>query len=230
MMANSSGDMSDRFIEAARYTLLRRLAPAIRHRLVGKLHPIGLIAEVVEGQIREAAPDLANVQDNVAKINSLSRSAMRSTASLITWLAPDEGATTTIGDGIDECLALLQTDFGVRGFSIESEVRGRDVCVSLSALRNVLTASLIAAIDSASGPANLLLKAEVSKEHALLSIHMRPTDDTVSIEIGNSYRRLGWDDVQALAGAESVELSPNGSYVEMRYCIEGVAAPASLPR
>ena len=229
-MANSSSDMSEHLFEAARYTLLRRLAPAIRHRLVGKLHPIGLIAEVVEEKIREAAPDLAYLQDNVAKINSLSRSAMLSTTSLITWLAPEEGATTTIGDGIDECLALLQTDFGLRGFSIESEVRGHDVCVSLSALRNVLTASLIAATDSAAGPANLLLEAKVSKEHALLSIHMRPTDDAASIDIDNTYRHLGWDDVQALAEGESVRLSRNDACVEMRYCIEGVASPASIPR
>jgi len=229
-MANSSGDMSEHLFEAARYTLLRRLAPSIRHRLVGKLHPIGLIAQVVEGQIKEAAPDLADVQDNVAKINSLSRSAMLSTTSLITWLAPEEGATTTIGDGINECLTLLQTDFGIRGFSIESEVHGLDACVSLSALRNVLTASLIAATDSAPGPANLLLEAQVSNEHALLSIHIRPTDDTSSAAIDNAYRRLEWDDVQALAEGESVGLSHNGACVEMRYCIEGVAAPASVPR
>src|ERR1700704_160569 len=115
--------MPESSVEAARYALLRRLAPAIRHRVVGRLHPIGLIAEAVEWQGQDAAPNLANVQENVAKIKSLSQTAMQSFTSQIAWLAREEGATTTIDDGIEDCLALLHTDFELRGFSIENQVR-----------------------------------------------------------------------------------------------------------
>ena len=40
--------MSDQLFEAARYALLRRLAPAIRHSMVGWLHPVVLTAEILE--------------------------------------------------------------------------------------------------------------------------------------------------------------------------------------
>ncbi|NNU44225.1 hypothetical protein [Ramlibacter montanisoli] len=42
--------------EAARYALLRRLAPSFRHHLVVNLQPIGMIYEVMERRLRAPAP------------------------------------------------------------------------------------------------------------------------------------------------------------------------------
>jgi hypothetical protein len=58
--------------EAARYALLRRLAPSIRHHLVVNLQPIGMIYEVLDRRLRATEPQLDGVRD----------SAQRSTASL----------------------------------------------------------------------------------------------------------------------------------------------------
>ena len=229
-MANSGNNVSQSLVEAARYALLRRVAPAIRHRMVGKLHPIGLIAETAERRIRAGAPELEHVRESIAKINGLSRSAMQSFASLITWLAPEDGATTTIGDGIAECLDLLRTEFDLRGFSIESEVGACDACVSLAAVRNVLTASLIAITDSVPGPANLSLSAQVSNKHVLFSILARPAEAVAGIASGGAYRPLDWSDVQALAQAEAVKLTRRGERVDLRYPIGGVADRDTHPR
>ena len=38
--------------EAARYALLRRLAPSMRHHLVVNLQPIGMIYEVMDRRLR----------------------------------------------------------------------------------------------------------------------------------------------------------------------------------
>ena len=138
-------------VEAARYALLRRLAPAFRHGVVGALHPIELIAEAVERRLQAAVPDLATARENLGKIKNLSRSAVLSCTNLTSWLAPEEGAVTMLGEGIDECLALLKTDFGMRGFAVRNEAREIGVDVSRAALRNVLTASLITATDTAPG-------------------------------------------------------------------------------
>jgi hypothetical protein len=211
--------MPESSVEAARYALLRRLAPAIRHRVVGRLHPIGLIAEAVEWQVQDAAPNLANVQENIAKIKSLSQTAMQCFTAQITWLARENGAVTTIGDGIDECLALLHTDFELRGFAIDSRVRAPGLSVSLNALRNVLTSALIAVTDAAPGPAILTLTADVSNQQIVLSMLARPTDGDPGISNEGAYRLLDWDDVDALARAESVKITRDGERVEMRYNI-----------
>ena len=52
--------------EAARYALLRRLAPSIRHNLVINLQPIGMIYEVLDRRLRGPQPDLAHVQASAA--------------------------------------------------------------------------------------------------------------------------------------------------------------------
>jgi hypothetical protein len=55
--------------EAARYALLRRLAPSMRHHLVVNLQPIGMIYEVMERRLRADPPDLHEVHESAQKIN-----------------------------------------------------------------------------------------------------------------------------------------------------------------
>jgi len=212
--------MSEHAVEAARYALLRRLAPAIRHRVVGKLHPIGLIAEALEWQIQEAAPNLKNLRESIARVGSMSRAAMQSFTTEMTWLTHEDSASVTIAAGIEDCLALLHTDFELRGFSIKNEAKAPAVRVSMNALRNVLAAVMIAISDSAPAPAILVLAADVSGTHASISILIHPAEAVSMFETSDAYRRLEWDDVQVLAAAESVELSRRGAQVEMRYPIQ----------
>jgi C4-dicarboxylate-specific signal transduction histidine kinase len=168
-------------VEAARYALLRRLAPAFHHRIVGGLHPIELIAESIERRLQTDLPDLANSTENLRKIKNLCRSAVLSCTSVTSWLAPQDGAVTMLGEGIDECVVLLNTDFGMRGFRIRNESGEIGVDVSSSALRSVLTAPLIAAADNAQLPADLVLTTEVFPGYALVSIRVCAADRAAGV-------------------------------------------------
>ena len=217
-------------VEAARYALLRRLAPALRHGMVGALHPVELIAEAIERRLQAAVPDLAGARENLGKIKNLSRSAVLSCTNLTGWLAPEEGAVTMLGEGIDECMALLKTDFSMRGFAVRNEAQEIGVDVSSAALRNVLTASLIAATDASPHPADLVLTAELSQGHAVLTILVRPADRAAGFADAVAYRRLDWSDVAALAQAESVKLVREGDRVIMRYPVADIPHRGPLPR
>jgi hypothetical protein len=217
-------------VEAARYALLRRLAPALRHGMVGALHPMELIAEAIEQRLQAAAPDLANVGENLGRIKNLARSAIVSCTALAGWLAPEEGVDIMLGEGIDECLALLKADFSMRGFAVRNEAREIGVDVSRAALRNVMTAALIAATDEASRPADLVLTAELARGRAVLSILVRPADGVAGFTDAAAYRRLEWSDVGALAQAESVELLHQGDRVTMRFPIAGSPQSRELTR
>jgi len=230
MKVNPVEGDSGNLVEAARYALLRRLAPALRHGMVGALHPVELIAEAIEQRLQAAVPDLANARENLGRIKNLSRSAVLSCTNLTSWLAPEEGAVTMLGEGIDECLALLNTDFSMRGFAVRNEAREIGVDVSRAALRNVLTASLIAAADAAPWPADLVLTAETSQEHAVLSILVRPSDRVAGFANAAAYRNLEWSDVGALAQAESVDLLREGDRITMRYPFADIKHRGPLPR
>src|SRR6476660_3059003 len=88
--------------EAARYVLLRRLAPSMRHQLVVNLQPIGMIYEVMDRRLKAPQPDLALVQESAHKINGFARAALNSCLDVVSWLAPDPDATTTLHDAVRE--------------------------------------------------------------------------------------------------------------------------------
>src|SRR5687768_8210279 len=108
--------------EAARYALLRRLAPSMRHHLVVNLQPIGMIYEVMERRLRTAQPDLAHVHDSAGKINTFARAALASCIDVVGWLSPDEAIGTPVEEAARECAALLATSFSFRGYALRNEV------------------------------------------------------------------------------------------------------------
>ena len=135
-----------------------------------------------------------------------------------------------LGEGIDECLALLKTEFGMRGFAVRNEAREIGVDVSRAALRNVLTAALITATDTAPQPSDLVLTAELVQGQAVLSILVRPADGVAGFGNAAPYRRLEWSDVGALAQAESVDLLHQGDRVTMRFPVADIPQSGPLPR
>ncbi len=202
--------MPDSQAEAARYALLRRLAPSMRHHLVVNLQPIGMIYEVMDRRLRAAQPDLAEVHDSAHKINGFARAALASCLDVVTWLAPEEAALITAPDGVRECLSLVATSLTFRGYALRNEVPAVSGQVRRSALRNVLTAALLHTTDENPAPADLVLTIHADAGALVLAITLRPTDGDQGFSPEPPYRALRWSDVEALAAAESVTLSREG--------------------
>ena len=196
--------------EAARYALLRRLAPSMRHHLVVNLQPIGMIYEVMDRRLRAPQPDLADVHESAHKINGFARAALNSCLDVVTWLAPEEEMLTTASEGVRECLGLLATSLTFRGYALRNEVPTVPGEVRRSAVRNVLTAAMIHTTDENPPPADLVLTAEPTPAALLVILTLRPTQGEPGFSTEAGYRRLDWSDVEALAAAESVELKREG--------------------
>jgi hypothetical protein len=196
--------------EAARYALLRRLAPSMRHHLVVNLQPIGMIYEVMDRRLRAPDPDLSSVHDSAQKINGFARAALNSCLDVVSWLAPEEGVPITVIDGVRECTSLLATSLSFRGYPLRNEVGAVAGEVRRSALRNLLTATLIHATDRHPPPADLVLTAESLARGLRLALALRPNSGEKGFTNEAGYRQLEWSDVQALAAAEGVELEQEG--------------------
>jgi hypothetical protein len=196
--------------EAARYALLRRLAPSMRHHLVVNLQPIGMIYEVMDRRLRAPQPNLADVHDSAHKINGFARAALDSCLDVITWLAPDEDVLTSVGDGVRECLGLLTTSLTFRGYSVRNEVAPVPGEIHRLAIRNVLTAALLHLTDENPSPADLVLAVEPSAAAAVLTLTLRPSFGEQGFATELSYRRIEACDLEALAAAESVAVVAEG--------------------
>lgn len=201
--------------ESARYALLRRIAPTLRHHLAGAMQPIGMVSAIMERRLQAAQPDLAVLRDNSKSITTLSRSAASASMNLITWVAPKENGKVGIHEGVEECVGMLSTDLAFRGFTVTNNIAPSDLATSVFALRSVFTAALIALTDTALTPASITISAGAAGDSTRIVISVSSAPDAAAPEGPRAYRKLAWGDVQALASAERVGLTHAAGQVEM---------------
>lgn len=213
--------------EAARYALMRRLAPSMRHHLVVNLQPIGMIYEVMERRLRAAQPDLAQVHDSAGKINGFARAALASCIDVVGWLAPDESVGVTVEDAARECSGLLATSLSFRGYALRNQVTPFAGQVRRCAIRSLLTGALIHTTDHLPPPAELVITAEAAAPGAIVRVAVQPTDGDRGFSTEAGYRKLEWQDLQAMAAAEGVELQRDERGISMHLPWSSTAAPAA---
>ena len=202
-------------VEAARYALLRRLAFAMRHHMVVHLQPIGMITEVMERRLESPAPDLAQIRDAMAKVNTHARAAVQSSLDVVSWLAPEDGQLAPVDEAVRECVALLRSHLNFRGFTLRDEVGTLARQVSRPAMRSVLPAALLALTDAANSPADVAIGAHAHEREVRVRLELRPTQGAPGFTGDPHYRLLQWSDVEAIAGAEGVACTREGQAVTL---------------
>jgi hypothetical protein len=206
-------------VEAAHYALLRRLAPVIRHNMAGTLQPVAMVAAMLERRLQKSDTDPEALLRNARDIVALSKEAAASCMDLMGWLAPKENRPLKADAGVAECVGMVVTQLSFRGFSVTDNTGALNAELPQSALRNVLTAAIIALTDAADAPGTVLIRAEFAED--VLSIHLELKAPDVPVPVRASekqaYRLLEWRDVEALASRESVRLARAENGVTLQF-------------
>ena len=213
-------DFTERLAEAARYALLRRLSPAIRHDMAGALQPISMVAVLLEKRLQKPVPDLAVIGKNVHDINTLAREASSACMQLMSWLAPKQDVSVAIHEGVQEAIALVATELSFQGITLVNDTACVAATLPISALRGLFMASLLALTDTHPGPATVVLGAAVEAGHTVLTLTLTAAtgaDSDESMTALAAYRALDWDDVRALAAVGSAGLVLGSGRVELRF-------------
>ncbi len=214
--------------EAARYGVLRRLAPSLKHDMVVNLQAVAMMAEVMNAKLERGSPAPAEFQASISKLNRLARDAVLNCLKVAAWIQPVEDEGIRLPQGVDECLALVASNFNFRGFSVARDVAETGFEVSRAALRHLLTATLITLTDAASGPCEVRVKAEVAGDMAQITVRVTPRTGVEGLPFEPGYRLLEWADVQALAEAEGVELVRGPDQVQLRMPRAVATAPLQI--
>ena len=203
-------------IEAARHTVLRRLAPALKHDMVVNLQAVSMMAETLGARLeRGGAP--ADFQASIAKLNRLAREAVSTCLKVATWIDPGEDDTLPLGQGVQDCVALMAGGLNFRGFHLAHEVPDTEFEVARGTLRTLLAAALLTLADTAPGTGELRVSAELAAQHA--TVHASWSGDASNAQrapIDPALPRIDWADVQALAAAEGVELFRTATQITLR--------------
>jgi CheY-like chemotaxis protein len=199
-------------VEAARYALVRRILPVLRHGLAGELQGVQFAVNLA----RYASENGGDAQDAIARIADQAQAAIGRGHVLTEWLRPDPSATTTVGEAVHACLDLVGTEWSLRGIEVNAAVPAANEVVKAAMFRE-LTAALILAIgDAANGAADVALTARRRGGEVIVSLRARAAirdGDGARVSL---YRDLRWTDVTALARAHGVRWARRGDHVLAR--------------
>jgi SHS2 domain-containing protein len=228
-MQSSSIDLKRR-AEAARYALLQRLAPALRHDMAGNFQPVTMMAMILEKRMQAAAPDLSTLVKNCGEIRTLSIAATHSNLDLMGWIAVDPKASVSLAEGVKKVLHLMTTELSVRGIRFINHTEDVTTVVALPRMYGVFTAALLALTDTAAAPANVHITSVRDEHDMLITLTLKDAADASSaslpyeaLQIGlAAYRNIDWDDVQAIADEDGLSVQHKATSVQLRLPISTV--------
>ncbi|KQP15039.1 hypothetical protein [Pseudorhodoferax sp. Leaf267] len=201
--------------EAARYAVLRRMGSAIRHQIAGSLQPVSMLASLLERRMQAPTPNVEALRKNATEMSGLSRSASSECVALMSWVAPHDGELVAVGEGVEDCLHLLATELSFRGFSVVNAAAGQDALVGRLTLRTLLPAALMALTDNAPGAAQVEVAVQTSPDAVTVSLTLTPIERDEPPGRAKAYRRLTWQDLEALAEDEGVVLRRSDQGVDL---------------
>lgn len=215
-MPSPDTDAARRRVEAVRDVLLRRLAPAMRERMLVHLEPIGLMAQVIERRLQQPAPEVARIEADLGKVHGFARHAVGVNLDVMSWLAPepDDASRMSLESGVEECVALLRGHFGFSGVSLRRLPGAGAHDVARTALRTLLPAVLFSLADEAH--ANALL-AVTAAAPAIVTVRIEHDAAARMQPAQAPSRPLAWAEVEALAEAEAVGLRREGDTVVLDF-------------
>lgn len=214
---------------AARYDILRRLTPPLRHDMLVHLQSLGMMAEALGARIERGATGAEDLAGSVSKLNRLSRQAVARCLEVCTWMEPPEDDSTALGEGVPEVVHLLSTSLNFRGFELRMEIAHGDFEVTRSALRLLLAAAIFTLADAAPAPGEIAVRTERSPTHGVVTVAYQPQPEGNFTQLHEPGEEpLSWVEVQALAAEEGVELLRNGQAIVLRLPRAMVTSPLTM--
>jgi hypothetical protein len=224
MPSDLAGDRRARDADAVRYIVLRKLASGLRHSLMGELQSIQFLAEL-SARLLPNRSDEARLRDCVEKIPHAAAAAITTCHSVIEWLRPEEGATTSLGDAVAQCVRLAGDDWKMRSTvaTVELPREAGDTLVSKAAARELVVTSLLVVTDLHRGALDIAVDARPLEGAVELSLRASLSKRSPALAPMIVYQPLAWDDIAILADVHGVTCRCDDGVITLRFA---AAAPA----
>jgi hypothetical protein len=196
-------DTNARDADAIRYAVLRKLASAIRHSLMGDLQTIQFSSELAARMIDSGAGG-PKLDECIKMLPDQTRAAVASCRAMIEWLRPDDKAVTTVDETLRQCLKVAGDDWTLRGIEASTDVRSGGVLVSKPVLREMLVTSLLTLADTHPGPIDIAIVAEANGDRVDVSLLARQAGRKTQFPPMMLYRAFTYDDVMTIGNAIDV--------------------------
>lgn len=198
-------------LNALKMQLIARLAPGLRHKLLGKLQPLSLLSQLLSKKITANAADLHDILTQVNDIKHHSRLLTTEVQDLFDWLMAPAEAVSLLQTVLDESIDLLKMECYSRHLTITSHTAFESSADSLlsdsrlsetlqpetsqpehkvpqSLARIVICSSLLSFIDQSTAPRTL----QIVQRTASLDFHLEQAEIDESMRADSVFSAWAW--------------------------------------
>jgi len=218
-------NVASRDADAVRYIVLRKLASGLRHTLMGELQSVQFLAELGARNMDNGA-DPSRARDCIGKIALATGEAIATCHSVIAWLRPEEGAITTLGEAVEQCVKLAGDDWRMRATraTVDMPFAAGEAKVSRAAARELVVTSLLALTDQHPGSLDIEVVAALAGDRVDLRLRALASKRVAPLPASIIYHALGWEEVSILAEAHGVLCDCEGDVATLRFEVLPAAA------
>ena len=209
------GETNGRDVDAIRYAVLGKLASGIRHSLMGELQTIQFSAELAARMIDSGAGG-PKLDECIKQLPDQARGAANSCKAMLEWLRPDDKASTTVDEALQQCLKLAGDDWTLRGIEASTDLKSGAARVSKAAACELLVTSLLALTDSHPGPLDIAIVSQSTGDEVVISLSAKRAERKTPFPPLTFYRSLTYDDVVAVGKANNVSCSCADGTISLR--------------
>jgi hypothetical protein len=207
--------------DAIRYIVLRKLASGLRHTMMGELQSIQFLAELGARKMDDGGADVARTREFIGKISAAAGEAIGTCHSVIEWLRPEQGAVTTLGEAVSQCVKLAGDDWRMRATQATIDMPGPagEARVSKSAARELIVTSVLALTDQHPGSLDIEIEGALAGDRVDLRLRALPSKRAPPLPSSVVYYTLGWEDVARLAAAHDVICKSEDGMSTLRFAV-----------
>ena len=210
----TADSVNDRLAEAARYAVLGRVLPVLRHDVAGSLQPIRILLTVLERRVQTTDPDLAAITKNVTSLSALTKQAAADCLSALGWTDSSNDHQVSLRGSVDEAARLLSLELSVNALALFNGIEDDSATAPQSFFRSVFMGALLAFCDQhvVGGTLEVTFqKAAANIQYSgQLQLRMLPGDagkSPASLDVlRTKTRAIGWSDVLAMANSCGVKM------------------------
>lgn len=211
-------ELAKRDADAVRYIVLRKLASGLRHTLMGELQSIQFLGELGTRLLVNGTDD-ARMRDTVGKIPAAAAEAISTCHSVIEWLRPEEGAVTTLGEAVGQCVKLAGDDWRMRATQAKVDLPDTvgETRIPKAAARELIVTSLLALADERRGSLDIDVLAQPVDGGVELTLRTSASTRASPFPASVVYHTLEREDVALLAAAHGIPCECVGEAIRLRF-------------
>ncbi len=211
---------NDRLAEAARYAVLRRLMPVLRHDVAGAMQPIRMLLMVLERRVQAPELDLQAIAKNVTSLSSLTKKATADCMNALEWIGSNQDARVSLRSCVDEAIQLLAMELSANGLKLVNGITDDAATAPQSFVRSVLMGALLAFCDQRTEGCSLQVSYAAAGSHQSGQLHIRMLVDgsgtrPAPMDVVRKYRLIDWPDVEAMARTASAKLERGDGWLTL---------------